>query len=228
LYERFLDVLASREAGRIDELMRIVEARPTFVAAQLTAASMLIENGRAGEAVALLETSGRAAEAPLPLRERFGAALLGAGRLEHAEQVLTDIVQDPQASADAWNALGVVRATRGRPSEAVVAFDRAVVLAPGAARFQFNRALAHRDAGDMARSRDDLVALTGRHPAFADGWRALADMRYRAGDRTGAIEAWRKVVTLVSTDSDAWSNLAVALRELGRFDEAREIEDRRP
>jgi arylsulfatase A-like enzyme/Flp pilus assembly protein TadD len=221
LYERFLQVLSSGDQGRIADLIGIVEARPSFVAARLTAASMLIDARRAADAVALLAEQADLPGAPLGFRERLGAALLAAGRAEDAERVLTDATADPQASADAWNALGVARASRGRPAEAAAAFDRAVVLAPDSARYWFNRALARRDAGDTRKAGEDLAALTTRHPDFVDGWRALADVRFQAADRAGAVVAWRQVLALAPSDLDTLFNLAITLRDLGRTEDAR-------
>ncbi len=221
LYERFLDVLAGSSPEGVDQLLAIVAARPAFVAARMTAASMLLEGGRAAEAVSLLEREAASPHAPLGLRERFGAALLASGRAADAERVLAAVVENPQASAEAWNTLGVARATGGRGAEAAAAFDRAVALAPDAARFLFNRALASVEAGDAARALADLRTLTATHPRFADGWRALADVQIRRGDRAGAVQAWQQVVALQPEDVDTWFNLAVTLRDLGRLDEAR-------
>ena len=220
LYERFLKVLAAPEAGRVEELLAIVRARPSFVAARLTAASMLINGGQGADAVALLEDA-RRPDAPLALRERLGAALLAAGRADDAEGVLAEATSHQDASADAWNALGVARAARGKSEEARAAFDRAVTLAPDAARFLFNRALAHLEAGDAANANADLAALTTRHTQFVDGWRVLADTRFRHGDRAGAVEAWQRVVALAPADLDSLFNLSVTLHDLGRTEDAR-------
>lgn len=221
LYERFLEILSTPEQGRVDELIEIINARPSFVAARLTAASLLIEAGRPADAVALLGDEARAPGAPIAVRERLGAALLAAGRVDDAARVLEEASSDPHASADAWNALGVARATQGRVTEAAVAFDRATLLAPNAARFLFNRALSRLQAGDLTGAETELTALTAQHPDFVDGWRALADRRFQQGDRAGAVDAWQRVLAQAPSDLDALFNLAITLRDLGRNKDAR-------
>ncbi|MGE3274820.1 MAG: sulfatase-like hydrolase/transferase [Vicinamibacterales bacterium] len=219
VYERFLDLIG---AGQPDPaaLLAIVAKRPSFEAARLAAASMLIDGGRPDEAIAALQPAASAPGASLALRERLGAALLAAGRPDDAVSVLADASTDPGASADAWNALGVARAQTGDPAGAQAAFDRAVTLAPASARFRFNRALAHLQSGDIAAAEADLVALTGTAPGMADGWRLLATLRHRRGDLRQAVDAWRHVAALAPDDTDTLFNLAVTLRDLGDTEEA--------
>ncbi|MGE4067813.1 MAG: tetratricopeptide repeat protein, partial [Vicinamibacterales bacterium] len=130
-------------------------------------------------------------------------------------------VEDPEASADAWNALGVARAQTGQPAAALAAFDRAVALAPASARILFNRALGRLSAGNAAGGEADLAALTSAHPEMADAWRLLATVRFQQGDRPAAVAAWQRVAGLAPDDGDTLFNLAVTLRDLGRVDEAR-------
>ncbi|MGE3190282.1 MAG: sulfatase-like hydrolase/transferase [Vicinamibacterales bacterium] len=220
LYERFLDLLGAGSPDA-DALLAIVRERPAFDAARLAAASVLIDAGRAGDAVAALEPVASAPGASLALRERLGAALLAAGDPARAGAVLSAAVEDPEASADAWNALGVARAQTGQPAAALAAFDRAVALAPASARILFNRALGRLSAGNAAGGEADLAALTSAHPEMADAWRLLATVRFQQGDRPAAVAAWQRVAGLAPDDGDTLFNLAVTLRDLGRVDEAR-------
>ncbi len=221
LYERFLALLAGG-ARDLDGLRAIVAARPAFEAARLAAASVLIESGRAPEAVTLLETAAMAADGSPALRERLGAAHLAAGRPDRAVTVLEQVVVGGAASADAWNALGVARAQLGRHAESRSAFDAAARLAPAAARIAFNRALARLESGDRAGASRDISDLTRQHPEFIDGWKLQATLNHESGDRGAAVNAWRRAVELDGRDVDVLFNLAVTLRDLGRQDEARE------
>lgn len=220
LYERFLSILA--EGGRdLAGLQAIVDARPSFEAARLAAASVLIESGRGADAARLLEAAAAAPGASLALRERLGAAYLAAGRSDRAVTVLEAAVEDPSASADAWNALGVARAQLGRPSEARAAFDKAAALAPAAARIVFNRVLARLESGDRAGAEAEISELNARHPNFVDGWKLVATLRHESGDIAAAVEAWQRVLVADPRDVDVMFNLAVTLRDLGRTNEAR-------
>jgi Flp pilus assembly protein TadD len=220
MYENFLTLLAAG-APDVGALRALVEARPSFEAARLAAASLLIDQGRAVEAVVLLEPAAAAPGASSAVRERLGAALLGASRFDRAVAVLTSVVDDGQASADAWNALGVGLATLGRHREAVAALDQAIILAPSAARMRFNRALAHLADGDRAAARRDASDAAVAQPSLVDAWRLRATLDHEGGDRAAAVEAWQRVVALAPGDLDTYFNLAVTLRDLGRIDDAR-------
>ncbi|MDH4065264.1 MAG: sulfatase-like hydrolase/transferase [Acidobacteriota bacterium] len=222
LYERFLQVLA--DGGRdVPALVAIANERPAFEAARLAAASVLIETGKAPEAVALLEASPAASQA---LAERLGAAHLAAGNPARAAVVLGQAVADPQASADAWNGLGVARAQVGESAGARAALDQAVRLAPGSARIRMNHAIATLEAGDRPAAIAELVALTAVHPDSLDAWRLLATLRHDAGDKAGAVAAWRRALAIQPSDLDTLFNVAVTLGALGRTDEAREAATR--
>lgn len=225
LYERFMTLLAA--GGRdADALRALVDARPTFEAARLVAASLLIESGRATEAVRLLEPVASLPGATLAVRERLGTAHLSAQRPDRAVVILESVVADPAASADAWNALGVARAQRGRTSDALSALDTAVGLAPAAARVRFNRALARLAAGDRAGTRVDAEQVITMQPDFVDAWRLLATLGHEAGDRQSAVDAWQRVLAIRPNDLDTLFNLAVTLAEMGRRDDARAMASR--
>lgn len=220
LYERFLALLA--DGARDDRALRaIVDERPSFEAARLVAASVLIETSRPAEAVSLLEGPGTAAGASQPLVERLGAAYLAAGRPDRAAAVLEQAAARPHASADAWNSLGVARARLGQPSRARTAFEEAVRLAPGSARIATNRVVALLESGDRAGGLAAAVDLTARHPESGDGWRLLATLRHERGEKAAAVEAWRRALAVEPSDMDTLFNLAVTLAELGRAGEAR-------
>jgi len=225
LYERFLELLAN--GGRdVDAMRALTDQRPGFEGARMAAASVLIETGRAGEAVALLEIAAAAPGASQALAERLGAAYLAAGRADRAAALLTSVVEGPHASADAWNSLGVARATLGDAARAREAFNEAVRLAPGSARFLMNHAVARLETGDRAGAMTELRELTSQHPDTVDGWKLLATLRHDTGDRAGAVEAWQRVLAIDTGDLDTLFNLAVTLRDLGRTDQAREAAGR--
>lgn len=221
LYERFFALLASG-GHDVAGLRAVVEARPSFESARLAAASVLIETGRAREAIGLLEPPAMAAGASLALRERLGAAYLADGRPDRAVGVLDKVTTGGSASADGWNALGVARAQLGRQTEARAAFDEATKLAPSAARIWFNRALARLESGDRSGASLEISDLTVQHPDFIDGWKLLATLHHESGNRAAAVDAWRRVLDLDPRNFDTLFNLAITLRDLGRLEEARE------
>jgi len=220
LYERFLSILASG-ATDPDGLLRLVQERPAFEAARLAAASLLIEGGRGPEAVDLLDAASTT-DASAALLERLGAALLAAGDPRRAVAVLAPLTAGtaPTASADAWNMLGVGRAQLGQRGEARRAMDRAVMMAPSAARFRLNRAFVRLEDGDRAGALDDASQIVAQSPELVDAWRLRATLHYEAGQAQAAIADWEKVVALEPTDADALFNIATAHDAAGNHDAA--------
>lgn len=219
-YERFLSILGG--GGRDPAaLLELVAERPAFAAARLAAASLLIETGRAREAVGLLESAAAAPDATTALAERLGAAWLAAGEPGHAAEVLTPVVAAATASAEAWNAIGVARAQLGLHAEARSALDQAVTQTPSSSRFRFNRALIRLESGDRRGAIDDAGRVVALAPGFVDAWRLLATLHHDAGETDAAIAAWQRVVLLQPGDADSLFNLASTLAAVGRRADAR-------
>jgi Flp pilus assembly protein TadD len=61
----------------------------------------------------------------------LGAANLGLGRLNQAEDLLRRAVRDPAAQPEDWNNLGVLLMETGRTEEAVGVFRKAFALSNG-------------------------------------------------------------------------------------------------
>src|SRR5439155_3766664 len=88
-YERALTVTGE---GRHDEaaalLRSVIAERPDFAVAYTTLASVLIDGGRAREAIDLLENASRRGMRTPELQARLGAAYLAAGDAAHAAAAL--------------------------------------------------------------------------------------------------------------------------------------------
>jgi tetratricopeptide (TPR) repeat protein len=215
-----LTLLASG-TPEVERLLQLVRERPAFEAARMAAASSLIDAGRGGDAVGVLEQAAGAPDASPQLLERLAAAWLSAGDPRRTVEVLAPVVA-AAASADAWNLEGVARAQLGERNLARRALDTAVALAPSAARYRFNRALVRLEDGDPAGALDDAGQAIALAPELTDAWRLRATLRYERGERDAAIEAWQRVVRLDPADSDSLFNLATALAAAGNQPAARD------
>ena len=61
---------------------------------------------------------------------------------------------------------------------------------------------------------------TARLPGHAEAWRGLGQSRVEAGDRSGAVRAFEKLVTLVPRDPIALMQLGEAYRDVARHQDA--------
>ena len=70
-----------------------------------------------------------------------------------------------------------------------------------------------------------IEAITAKYPKWADGHRALANARLRAGDPSGAWKAARAAIALNKADTTAAVLGLQALAILGRYDDAFKVAD---
>ena len=116
--------------------------------------------------------------------------------------------------------LGIALAGLGRLDEAIVAFRRAIQIAPESPE-------AHNNLGNALRERgrfDEAVAACRRalelKPDFAEALVNLGASVAAQGQLEQAIAAYRRALEIKPDLPHAHNNLASALRESGRFDEA--------
>lgn len=125
-----------------------------------------------GQKTAGLDREDKAAEALAnkdavnPALEQ-GRQLLAAGRVAQAIEVLRVAQRDPDAMADASNALGVAYAKLGRHDLADRYFRMAIALQPGDARFAANM-LRHQRYHRLAQRRSEEAAMLAHQAAEAD------------------------------------------------------------
>ncbi len=218
LSETFNDALEDASSGRPDaareKLTRVLAQRPDFLAARLSAATVLIDKGRAADAVRLLHAAPPADKSGSPWLTRMGQALAASGELQKARDVLTAAASTGN-DGEPLNELGVVLLRLGKRDEARRAFERLLREDATAAGTWYNLGLleigAHRRPEAAAAFRR-VVAIDPQH---ADGWRGLG-AALAASDVTGAADAWARAVALDPHDFDTLYNLGVLFTDAGR------------
>lgn len=148
------------------------------------------------------------------------------GALHDAEQAyLRALAIDPGHRA-ALNNLGILYTALGDGERALAVFRRFAGHHPddAAALLGLGRALLVE--GHAAEARSTLERAARVAPAAADVHNALGIARQRAGDRDGAIAAWRHALAGRPDFIEALSNLVDACLEGNRFDDAIAATDR--
>jgi tetratricopeptide (TPR) repeat protein len=100
----------------------------------------------------------------------------------------------------AWRRLALALAEFGSPEETATAWRRVLSLAPGS--LEAHAALAELPA-DPADRLVHLKALAEAAPENLEAWRAFARALAGQDDRTGAADAWRRVLQLDGGDLEA-------------------------
>jgi choline-sulfatase len=220
---RFQTALHAVGDGRHGEaaalLREAIARRPDFTAAYLALASVLIEAGRAAEAIEVLTAATRQGISDPKVQERLGAAFLANGQPDRAATVLEPLSGEG-ASVDTLNTLAIACAEVGARDRARVLFERAVARAPRAASIWNNLGLVELAARRLPQAAAAFERAVDADPGFAPAWAALGATQAHT-DPARAIDAWNRSVTLVPADYDTLFNLGMLLWQSGRRNEAR-------
>lgn len=223
VHEQFTAALEAFSSGHQDvalrEFLDVLRERPEFTAARTTAASALIERGRAREAVTLLDDAPAEARQAPELLARLGVARREAGDLQGARAALESAQASGWQNPEVLNDLGVVYARLGRTDEARAAFTSLVETAPHAADVWNNLGVLELSVGRRAEAVAAFRQAVDADPAFGDAWQGLGAALVER-DPAAAIEAWRRAERLLPRDFDLLYNLGMLLAAGARPSEA--------
>ena len=217
--------LAAFNGGSRAEGMAVVtairRAHPAFATASGIYASMQRSTGDLPGAIATLEGMVRGNRADQSVMLVLADYLQEAGALNRAEELVRAIVAAHPDYAEAYNSLGVVASRQGRYAEARQAYRKVLELDPSSAKAYENLAIDEFGAGELDASRRDLSRALELDARLAGAHNVLAAVEMRQGHATAALDEWQKAVQLDPMLFDALYNLATALYDAGRRDEAR-------
>ncbi|MCS6851376.1 MAG: tetratricopeptide repeat protein [Gemmataceae bacterium] len=142
------------------------------------------------------------------------------GKLDEAELIYRQTLDDNPDNADALHLLGVIAHQRGQAEKAVRFMRRAVALKPEAAVFHSNLAEAHRALGQLPDAVSHAEKAVRLEPHNADAHNHLALALQGQGRGEEAITHFREAIALRPDFALAHNNLGSALREQGRLEEA--------
>lgn len=189
-----------RDAGDTDgatahceEALRL---RPNWGFALVARANMLLDAGRPGDALPLLERAVATGDATLAGRNSLGRCLAELDRAPEAETVLRRAIELEETSrADVVAEVGpllrrsladaLVR--QGRLPDAIAAWRDAVRLAPGSADARFELGLALGESGDSRGAIEQLREAARLRPDHAETRFSLAVELQASGDRSAAL-----------------------------------------
>lgn len=223
LSEMFNDALEDSSRGRADAAMekfsQILSARPDFLAARLSAATVQIGARRPADAVRLLQDAPAADHTSTSWRTRMGQSLAATGNLPEARRVLESVVKDAQGDPEPLNELGVVLLRLGKSDEARRAFNQLIDVDPTAAGTWYNLGLLEIEARRTEAAAAAFARVLELNPRHVDAWRGLGAV-VAASDPKRATDAWQHVIEIEPNDFDTLYNLAIVLAESGRHAEA--------
>ena len=153
------------------------------------------------------------------LLERARAAR-DSGRLPEAEERYRQLTRIRPRDAGALAGLGAVLDQRGRPEEAEPLYRDAVALDPDQALARFGLGALMAREGDLAGAEFQFRAALAARPDEAEAHAALGDVLLRQRRFGAALASLESAARLDPADGAVRVFTAVALAELGRFEEA--------
>jgi tetratricopeptide (TPR) repeat protein len=197
-----------------DELRRRAEAAPGDLLLQESAAERLLRDGRAADAVAILERSVTAGNGAPDLLALLGTALAAAGRDDDAFSYLR-LAGAQQPRADALREIGALYLKHQRPDKALPELEQAVQLDASDPRGWQLLALARRRESNWAEAAAALRKAVALRPDAAELSLALGECLIELGQLGAAETELRRSMTRIAADQTA--PLARAHALLGRL-----------
>lgn len=210
---------AGDEDRALAALERSVELNPDYRDGRYNLAAALARAGRFAEAAVHFEAASRLDPTDADARRQWAVALARAGEPGRALEVLRTLVAQHPGDAGAHTALGTLLAQTGDLQGAREHLSQALELAPEAAvaaeaHLQL-AALAGGAPGAEAEALQHLRQAAALAPERRDVHARLATALGRAGDFSGAADAFARLIALEPTSVEARFGQAMALM-LGR------------
>ncbi|KQV60933.1 hypothetical protein ASC95_05785 [Pelomonas sp. Root1217] len=192
--------------------------QPGLVAAQGNRGRALLALGRHVDAARAFEQAIKARPADAALRGHAATAWAAAGRLGEAVAMQREAVALAPADLAHRFALGNLLKESGDAAGAVDAWEAVLALDAGHAEAACNLSLLRPQRGEAVLTAALAAGLTGERRAAALA--NLGGLRLREGRHAQAVAAYRQALDDAPTSPQALSNLAQALKQQGRLDEA--------
>ncbi len=208
---------AGNAAGATALFKRAANASPQDPALCLELGGNLLNSGQKSEAIAVLSTGVAHRTADASLISALGSSLARAGVFDQAIELTREAVRLAPRDGGHWRQLALVLRDAGRLDEAIDAQRRWQRVAPNDYVVLWDMGQTFEEAGRLPEAIDTFTLFYKRFPAERHEAAALlGDALVRAG-------RYAEAVPLLRESRDGWmakENLAVALRHVGRLDEA--------
>ncbi|MFY9270138.1 MAG: tetratricopeptide repeat protein [Candidatus Manganitrophaceae bacterium] len=155
------------------------------------------------------------------------------GKMDEAEELFQKLLQTrPQGYADIYNKLGLITFQKGNADMAVVYFRKALQINPRYTEASLNLTIALNDLGRYGEAGDTFskAAHVVRQDAksldpyimgkLANEHAKLGDHYFEVGLYDGALEEYRKALSIRPKFVDVMTKVGITLREKGLFDDA--------
>ncbi|MEQ8603030.1 MAG: tetratricopeptide repeat protein [Marivibrio sp.] len=207
-------------------LLRDALARaPEAVQPAYHLAALLIQTGRAGEALAIAERAAERASEDLDVLTLVGVARQHLGDLAGAETAFREIDRRAPGNLGAAINLASLLIAAERAEEAEGVARAALLAAPHSAPALFNLGVVLTAAEKIGEAEDVLRHALAHAPDHADGWGNYGNLLRIAGRHEEALTAYDRALSLAPDDARHRFQKAMGLLALGRLAEGWDLYD---
>lgn len=214
-------LLAARrgDAARAERMLTMAEGAHDAPAAVKARASMtlvdvLLDGGRAHDALPRAEALARELPASDAVALRVGLCRSAVGDAAGAQQAFERAAELAPTHAEPWVNLARLSRTRGDVATAQRQLERAVAVDPQSGEAWLAYGIVLSDVHD-ARARETLRRAQGLMRDKPGPWVAEGNLDLAAGEYAAAAAHFREALTRAESDGMARANLGVALARMG-------------
>jgi len=144
------------------------------------------------------------------------------GRLQEAERLYRQVLEQDEKNADALHLLGIVHHQRGDHSRAVDLIEQAIASQPNQAAFHCNIAEAYRSLRQLDKAVASCREALRINPQYPEALSNLGLALLESGEAEKAANYFEEATSLQPNFAMAWNNLGNARRELDDWEGALE------
>ncbi|MHA1544585.1 MAG: tetratricopeptide repeat protein [Alphaproteobacteria bacterium] len=157
---------------------------------------------------------------------KLATQLYSQGRLDQAQNVISQIVKARPKHPDARNLLGVILQAKGDDAGAVEQIKKAIEIRGDIAQYHSNLGEIERQRGNADKATYALRKAIGIDPNYSQAYNNMGIIYYDKKEFDEAAKSYEKALELNEGYPEAHNNLGNAYRALDRGDEALEHYER--
>jgi arylsulfatase A-like enzyme/Flp pilus assembly protein TadD len=193
----------------------LVAARPMPLGHSLLA-NALLEAGRTGEALAVMEKAKASGLAADTLLRQLGLTLASVGRTAEAVAVLQPLAD--RGDVDAMNNLALAHSEAGRQRDAFTTLQQVLARDPDNAKAFELLGLVELRLNHWRQARDASRKAVEHRAGLTRAWNNLGVASWQLGERDAALDAWQQAVERDPEMWDALWNLGLQAANAKRAD----------
>jgi putative PEP-CTERM system TPR-repeat lipoprotein len=201
-------------------LMIILEMNPDSISAMAGMARLAAQEGNLEDARMWLQRIRSADAGATQARTSLARVLMAEGNHVEAEKVLDETLRIDDRMAENYFLLGRARSSQGNYDGAVIAFNKALDLAPDNNKYRNGLAIAQRSSGNLDEAEQTLMVDGAIDLEYLPSAVNAAVLKVDRGDLQGAMQIARSLQERHPDSAIPWALEAEAHARAGRLEEA--------